>query len=303
TLTIMNPVIGWWGEGDEKIWVDGDTFPSHFGTGTEDYYGYAWGGRSTRFYAWPFHAQVVGGTPSTYGYNVQTRTRALDAIPFKEKLQLDMEVWHPREVETAYAVGTYWYAFGGVKHNRKPQRAEAKRTIPQPPKVSEEAIAAALAGKKRAGQSPPGRTVNIEGAIEFEDFAVSNQSENVKVTKRKVAALRWSNGMQLLATGANKGDFVEFEIPADDAGPRRLLFHGTNGPRYGKCRISVQGKATENVLDFHESEFAKTGPVELGVFKPVNGKFVIRFEALESPAVGKKEIVIAGLDCIVLEKP
>ena len=49
TLTIMNPVKRWWGEGDEKIWVDGEDFPSIFGTGTEDYYAYSWGGRSTDF--------------------------------------------------------------------------------------------------------------------------------------------------------------------------------------------------------------------------------------------------------------
>ena len=42
SFNIDNPVKDWWGEGDEKIYVDGETFPSHFGTGTEDYYGYAW---------------------------------------------------------------------------------------------------------------------------------------------------------------------------------------------------------------------------------------------------------------------
>ena len=41
-FSIANPVKDWWGEGDEKIYVDGESFPSHFGTGTEDYYGYAW---------------------------------------------------------------------------------------------------------------------------------------------------------------------------------------------------------------------------------------------------------------------
>ncbi|UCD27349.1 MAG: DUF2961 domain-containing protein, partial [Planctomycetota bacterium] len=41
-LHIINPIRRWWGEGDEKIYVDGEKFPSHFGTGTEDYYGYAW---------------------------------------------------------------------------------------------------------------------------------------------------------------------------------------------------------------------------------------------------------------------
>lgn len=32
----------WWGEGDEKFFVDGEKFPSSFGTGSEDYIGYAW---------------------------------------------------------------------------------------------------------------------------------------------------------------------------------------------------------------------------------------------------------------------
>ena len=30
----------WWGEGDEKFFVDGEGFPSTFGTGSEDYFGY-----------------------------------------------------------------------------------------------------------------------------------------------------------------------------------------------------------------------------------------------------------------------
>ena len=48
--------MGWATKGDEKVYVDGETFPSHFGTGTEDYYGYAWG----RYEPWinhPFVAQ------------------------------------------------------------------------------------------------------------------------------------------------------------------------------------------------------------------------------------------------------
>ena len=31
-LGIMNTIPAWWGEGDEKVWVDDDTFPSFFGT-------------------------------------------------------------------------------------------------------------------------------------------------------------------------------------------------------------------------------------------------------------------------------
>ncbi len=35
-LYIDNPRSRWWGEGDEKIYVDGEEFPSTYGTGSED---------------------------------------------------------------------------------------------------------------------------------------------------------------------------------------------------------------------------------------------------------------------------
>jgi hypothetical protein len=133
TLSVMNPVPRWWGEGDEKVYVDGESFPSHFGSGTEDYYGYAWGGRSNDFFAKPFHAQVRCGQ-KTYGHNTLTRVRSLDAIPFKQRLKFDMEVWHwNREIEVAYAAAVYWYARPGTVSNREPCPEEASRQIPQPP--------------------------------------------------------------------------------------------------------------------------------------------------------------------------
>ena len=35
-LSLYNNCPDWYGEGDEKIWIDIDTFPSFMGTGTED---------------------------------------------------------------------------------------------------------------------------------------------------------------------------------------------------------------------------------------------------------------------------
>jgi hypothetical protein len=94
--TVLNPNGGWWGEGDEKIYVDDDHrrgFPSHFGTGTEDYYGWAGGRVPTRKdeFSHPFLANVrVGGLDGqTRGYNICARHRGLDAIPFAERLTFD----------------------------------------------------------------------------------------------------------------------------------------------------------------------------------------------------------------------
>lgn len=130
-LTIVNPVKKWWGEGDEKIFVDGEDFPSIFGTGTEDYYAYSWGGISTDFYEHPFHAQPrshkynklnrnTGKVRNTLGYSTETRTRALDAMPFSSSLQLDMEIWSWTDCEMAYGVGMYWYGDAETTCNRTP---------------------------------------------------------------------------------------------------------------------------------------------------------------------------------------
>jgi len=123
TLTVYNPVPDWWGEGDEKIWVDGENFPSHFGTGSEDHYGYAWG--DPRLFQGPFVNQIRCDGPGTRGYTVVTRTRSLDAIPFVKSLNFDMEVWHWKNCQVAYAAATYWYARPGATSNRGPLPAEA----------------------------------------------------------------------------------------------------------------------------------------------------------------------------------
>lgn len=129
-LTVYNPVDRWWGEGDEKIWVDGEDFPSIFGTGTEDYYGYSWGGISTDFYEHPFHAQPQSHVynklnrkttdeKSTKGYNTETRSRSLDIMPFNSSLVLDMEVWAWTDCEMKYGVGMYWYGDLATTSNRQ----------------------------------------------------------------------------------------------------------------------------------------------------------------------------------------
>jgi hypothetical protein len=130
-LTVMNPVKKWWGEGDEKIYVDNEKFPSIFGTGTEDYYAYSWGGISTDFYEHPFHAQprsnvynkLNGKTTTernTQGYSTETRTRSLDGMPFNSSLKLDMEVWSWTDCNMQFAVGMYWYGDANTTANVKP---------------------------------------------------------------------------------------------------------------------------------------------------------------------------------------
>ena len=120
----------WWGEGDEKIFVDKEPFPSTIGTGTEDYYGYSWG-VGGRFEA-PFHAMPRGDANGNYtkpGQTTNTRVRSLDRIPFKSHLQFDMELLHwQKTAKVDYAATTHWYAMDGAVGNGEltPEKVRVK---------------------------------------------------------------------------------------------------------------------------------------------------------------------------------
>ncbi|MFI5385945.1 MAG: DUF2961 domain-containing protein, partial [Fimbriimonadales bacterium] len=66
-MHVSNPSPAWWGEGDEKVYFDDQTFPSSFGTGSEDYFGYAWG--DPEYFAKPFHAQPHVTKPDSFGHD------------------------------------------------------------------------------------------------------------------------------------------------------------------------------------------------------------------------------------------
>lgn len=126
-LTLFNHSPKWYGEGDEKIWVDNDTFPSHFGTGTEDYYNSSWAP------VYPFHTPF-GGAPradlhSSHAYNTFFRTRNLDGIPFEKQLKFDLEMLSWEKGVVDYATTVYWYGDSMAKAVGTSGMKEATRPL------------------------------------------------------------------------------------------------------------------------------------------------------------------------------
>jgi hypothetical protein len=113
-LNVLNPSIGWWGEGDEKIYIDGESFPSHFGTGTEDYYGYAWCSNQT--FTQRYVGQSVSSERESFGAIALHRFHVLDAIAFRRSLRFDLEIahWGP-PVDMTYDALSVWYARPGSR--------------------------------------------------------------------------------------------------------------------------------------------------------------------------------------------
>lgn len=277
TLCVFNPVSGWWGEGDEKIRVDGEAFPSHFGTGTEDYYGYAWCDPS--LFQSPFANQVRCDGAGNLGNTVVTRTRSLDAIPFEKSLHFDMEIWHWLDCHVGYAATTYWYAMPGATSNREPAPEEAVREIPGLP--------------------------GIKGAIECETMSMIAQTNGLSIQKQ-AGGLKtgdWSGGTQLFVQGRKPGDFVELKIPSPSPSPQKMILHATKSWDYGILRFSVNGKPTGKDFDAYNTTAILSEPIELGVFKPKDGQFTLRVEVVGTNPASKEGHYFFGLDCVVLDQP
>ncbi len=95
----------WWGEGDEKFFIDGEKFPSTFGTGTEDYFGYAWG--TPDYFQRPFHSQSK--TMNNRGHQTLNRFQIIDNVPFMESFDGFIEKYYPNACGTKYDCTVYWY--------------------------------------------------------------------------------------------------------------------------------------------------------------------------------------------------
>ena len=105
---VRNSGYGWWGEGDEKVYIDGEDFPSMLGTGTEDHYGYAW----CNFHPFehPFLLQADGAGAVFPGTVVNFRARVLDSVYFTKGVRYDMELWHWLDNLTVdYIPVAFWY--------------------------------------------------------------------------------------------------------------------------------------------------------------------------------------------------
>ena len=179
---IMNPsgapaaYGNWWGEGDEKILVDGELVPSTFGTGSEDYFNYAWS-RSDLF-DHPYCGQPLDSGPDTAGYVSNHRFQVLDAIPFERSLGAFLELWsHNRTPGLSYARIVYHYARpGAVDDHRGLMPSDLK--IPALPKRAFEAVGGAAGA--RCFYVDPLRPQATAGRVETVPFPLATQLQVVQ---------------------------------------------------------------------------------------------------------------------------
>jgi hypothetical protein len=100
---------GWFGEGDDMIFIDGDSAPTINGTGTEDYYNGAWDFGLQAFANWRQGAPYVVDPERTGGRYCLYRWHTESPITFEKSIKVTIEHGHANDRADNFYSTAYWY--------------------------------------------------------------------------------------------------------------------------------------------------------------------------------------------------
>lgn len=258
-LSVRTRSPSWFGEGDEKIYIDGEPKASIWGTGTEDYFLSAWGLKttSTPFFGVPYFDQwgIVGGHTSAYRWHIA------DPIVFQKGIKVTFEhfgwispdenpqfkthSWNEREDD--YSSVAFWYQTGTPTFTARAPHAR-ERALPN---LDRTILAKDFAAEQYHG---PGETV-----VQDLDFYTAGHL----FYKPEQAEKSW----------------VEIPFEVEKKEPKRLLLVMTRAPDYGRYQASLNGVKVGGVIDLYSADVS-TWEYHLLDFWPEPGKYTLRLECV-----------------------
>ena len=108
TMSVIENHDGWWGEGDDMFFVDGEKLPSINGTGSEDYFLGAWDFGGKPFAYGLFGAPIVGEELQGARWSIY-RFHLDSPIPFTKSLRATIEHGHANDRGDNFYSVAYWY--------------------------------------------------------------------------------------------------------------------------------------------------------------------------------------------------
>lgn len=281
----------WFGEGDVRIYVDGDTLPTIQGTGTEDYFLQAWGLDPN---SWPyFGTTYLSGDPSDLGMRATMyRWHIVDPIRFTKSLRFTFEHtgWMSAdETETGKVDGhvprqddiatvAFWYQVGSPPP-REPMPDLAGRTFPD---LDNTIQGSAMIGSVRHS---PG-TVALQKGYD------------------------WTGDGQIFFQPTTDSAYLDVTFAVDTAELRGLVLRMTHAPDYGRWRIRVDGTTADSLSDY--PDWGPRGPLDLyaanlevrdiylGSYTLSPGEHTIRFELVGKDALSAGTYL--GFDSVRLRR-
>jgi hypothetical protein len=255
SVFIKNPATGphnwgnWWGEGDEKIYIDDNSFPAIFGTGSEDYFGYAWSASGLFDHA--FIGQPRNDGPGNRGFVINYRFHIIDDLPFNENVSFFMELFpHDSVPDFTYGRIVYYYALpGSYDDHQVITRDDVK--IPTMPEIW--------------------KVQHIKGSKNFDLHEAENVLSEGKNTSGEQGYL-WSDGKTLIWKPAEKGDKIVFELPSSTQREKiEIRLTVKKSPDAGSFSAILNGEKVNDGEIFNLQEDFQTCSFNL-YFSEVKGK-------------------------------
>jgi len=274
-LHVWNPRGGWWGEGDEKFHVDGEKFPSTIGTGSEDYFGYAWCCPERFVNAYHNQPHNDGGNK---GHVCVNRWHIADNVPFQASLDAFIEKYYPNAKPTLYAAVAYWYL--------APGQADAYDEVP----VAD-----------RTGYYTPPPSMKVKGALEGETLKIVEKTGgNARRQDLDHFGQGWSDLAHLWWTGAKPGDKLTVAFPVEADGQYKLTLQLTKAKDYGIVQLHLDGAKLGEPLDLYNPEVVPSGVLDMGTHDLKKGEHKLMLEITGANDKADKAYM-AGLDYLKLE--
>jgi hypothetical protein len=268
--TLMSVTLGqdgWWGEGDDFFYIDGEAVPSLQGTGSEDYFNDAWGfrPRTSHWFGQPrWQGDEAGDSGVAYRWHV------LDPVGFTNSLKVTLE--------------------------HKGNRAEDYEGfyIERPDFINSVAFWYQTGEPKEFGQLPP----YPERRVPWQYHHLVRAFREAQATgpaKPKVQFAGMFGARPVLGWANTKaGARLTVPIKIESAGRYAVRLTAGAAPDYGACDIELDGKTVLAHADFHAAEDEELD-LQLGTHELVKGTHELSFHALAVESGHAKPLAVEML--------
>jgi len=263
----------WWGEGDEKIFTDDNLKPSFIGTGSEDYFNYAWS--EEELFDYGYCGQPRNDGPANRGFVTNYRWHILDNIPFAKSFDFYMELLSHRTVDHfSYARMIYAYAIPGAHDDHLAITKSDVRHLELPADWWPE---------------PAGASSN---SIFYQIENILSKPQNIELVQDPI----WSAKQMVLWKPESKNETLVAFIPVTKSGKFVINLTVARMAGGGKIELMLDDKPLkingDLIVDLSTSFRSVARNVSLGRFDLTEGVHILKIK----PAVEKSGPV--GLDFI-----
>ncbi len=250
----------WWGEGDERIFVDGEKTPSWAGTGAEDVIGYAYAIPYSWEFSTLFRAHPVGAKESgNVGDKINVLMFGNDAVAFDTSLEMSLEKYWSDDYCLLSAVSYYYLNAEHVAQNYKgPYDVEA-RTSCAPLNLKE---------------------AQMPSLYRYEGEFLNGFAEISRGTKYpQELGIAWSGRKQLCWFNCGNGmddAYLSIPISVKEDGNYNISVGFTTASDYAKFDIYLDEKRIAQGIDLYTSTLSRTD-IELGLQNITAGEHIVKF--------------------------